>query len=532
MQVSEERQEIQSGLAPSLNDIISSNTDINSNNIIIQKTTTTETVEPTTQTQYSYTKGGMGLGNTLIEEEGEGDLSQEMNEFKTMKKEGTENTRYEQTANIEPETTTKVVKRVIQTEQPVTETTYYEKRVTTKTTTTRGGDVSQSQNSTVKYTNSNINTNTNISNTTRSGGYKSQNQTSNIYSRPSPATRGNSTENNIYLRNYDSNRTVSRNKNEPSNNNRYGTSNYSSNYSFQNNRNNQNNQKNQPQKKMVNSQSFVGNRYQPKKQEISSYNRYARSPESEIKRKTIYRGDPIKNIQITHIINSSKPSDFHITENLDTDSLQTNPIEISKVDRVKLKKTGISSWTSSCQDDVKPIVKNLKGKTTVFQHAQGIGMTNEKKENINPQFYCSEIKKLNPIVKEKEKEKVEYMTFRNTGSDKYNLPNTTRSNFNSNYNSNYNRGTNNSIQIKSYNNSNYNTYASNSRGSKANSLKTYGIGNVNRGTYSGNRDSGEIVKETRTKVQMGSRSQYRGGNPTSYITNEKRVYNSNTFFNN
>ena len=33
MQVSEERQEIQSGLAPSLNDIISSNTDINSNNI-------------------------------------------------------------------------------------------------------------------------------------------------------------------------------------------------------------------------------------------------------------------------------------------------------------------------------------------------------------------------------------------------------------------------------------------------------------------------------------------------------------------
>jgi len=530
MQVSEERQEIQSGFAPSLNDIISSNTDINSNNIIYQKTTTTETVEPSSPTKFSYNKGGMGLGNTLIEEEGEGDLSQEMNEFKTMKKEGAENMRYEQTTNIEPEETTKVVKRIIQTEQPVTETTYYEKRVTTKTTTTRGGEVSQSQNNTVKYsnTNTNINTNINTSNTARSGGYKSQNQTSNTYSRPSPATRGNSTENNTYLRNYDSGRAASKNRNEPSNYNRYGASNYSSNYSFQNNRNNQ---KNQPQKKMVNSQSFVGNRYQPKKPEISSYNRYARSPESEIKRKTIYRGDPIKNVQITHIINSSKPSDFHITENLDTESLQTNPIEISKVDRVKLKKTGISSWTSSCQDDIKPIVKNLKGKTTVFQHAQGIGMTNERKENINPQFYCSEIKKLNPIIKEKEKEKVEYMTFRNTGSDKYNMPNTTRSN----YNSNYSRGTNNSIQIKSYNNSNYsnyNTYTSNSRGSKANSLRTNGIGNFNRGTFSGNRDSGEIVKETRTKVQMGSRSQYRGGNPTSYVTNEKRVYNSNTFFNN
>lgn len=33
-------------------------------------------------------------------------------------------------------------------------------------------------------------------------------------------------------------------------------------------------------------------------------------------------------------------------------------------------------------------------------------MTNERKENINPMFYSSEIKKLDPIIKEKEKEKV------------------------------------------------------------------------------------------------------------------------------
>ena len=91
--------------------------------------------------------------------------------------------------------------------------------------------------------------------------------------------------------------------------------------------------------------------------------RKARSPgQNEIKRKTIYRGDPIKNVQITHIICSSKPQDFHITEDLDTEYLQTEPIEISQADRAKLKKTGKTSWTTSVQDNIKPIVKNLKGK--------------------------------------------------------------------------------------------------------------------------------------------------------------------------
>ena len=44
---------------------------------------------------------------------------------------------------------------------------------------------------------------------------------------------------------------------------------------------------------------------------------------------------------------------------------------------------------------------NLKGRTTIYQHAQGIGMTNDKKENINPLFYNSQIMKLKPIIKEK-----------------------------------------------------------------------------------------------------------------------------------
>ena len=489
MQVNEENEnENQEVAISSLNDIITSNTEINPNQVNYNQSSTTETYEPAGQTKYSYTtttrKVGNNFSNSPIVEEGH--IPEETTEVKTYKREGAENT---------------------------TETTIYEKRVTTKTTTTRGGDTSQTQINNKRY--SSVNTNNN----TRSSG------TSNTYTRPSPSIRG-SVEKNSYLRNYDTGRSPSLNRTENTQYKRYGGANTSNsnNYSSQYNRTSQRNQSSR--NNTSNSQSYVGNRYQPKRPETSTYNRSARSPDqNDVKRKTINRGAPVKNIQITHIICSSKPSDFHITENLNTDTLEMDPIEISKADRLKLQKTGKSSWTSSVQDNIKPIVTNLKGKTTVFQHARGIGMTNEKKENINPMFYSSEIKKLDPIIKEKEKEKVEYMTFRNEGAGNSNTysNNSNRTNYN-----NYNRGNNNQ-QKRNYGNStqNYNNY--NSRGSKTNNIRNNS--NYNRGSYSGSGYNGEIVKETRTKVQMGSRSQYRNsGNPTSSVSTERKVYNSNTFF--
>ena len=203
-----------------------------------------------------------------------------------------------------------------------------------------------------------------------------------------------------------------------------------------------------------------------------------------------------------------------------------------------MKKTGKSSWKSSCQDNIKPIKTNLKGKTTIYQHARGIGMTNDRKENINPMFYSSEIKKLDPIIKAKEKAKDEYMTIRNYGTPSTLNNVTNKKTSNTTRNNNYNRGSNtNTNQQKktyatnSYQPNNYNS-ASN-RGNKASNIvkttQSYSRGS-NYGTASGN--DAEIVKETRTKVQMGSRSQFRGtGNPTSSVTTEKRVYNSNAFFN-
>ena len=130
---------------------------------------------------------------------------------------------------------------------------------------------------------------------------------------------------------------------------------------------------------------------------------------NSIKRKTINRGDQIKNIQITHIIcsNKNKNPDFHITEKLATNNIKSTPISVQ--DREKLKKGGKSTYTSSCTE-YRPIpTQNLKGKTTIYQHARGIGMTNDRR-NSNSNFYTSDIKKMQPIEPiVMKKEKVEHI---------------------------------------------------------------------------------------------------------------------------
>lgn len=516
-------------IMPSLNDIISSNSEINPNEVTYQKTTINEEQQPDGQTKITETTRTKIVETNAIKEEEE-EMPQETTEIRAVyKKDGGENTRYEQTMKVEeePSSTTKIVKRVVQSEQPRTETQYYEKRVIKTTTTTRGGDNSNIQNN--RY--SNMNTNSVRTNGNR---YISGSSNSTTYTRPISSNRGGAERTN-YMRNNDSVKMTSSNRGELNQYNRglQNSSNSNINNYSSPNRNVRGNP--QTQKRVITSQSNTSNKYQPKRPETSAYNRQSRSPDqNDVKRKTIYRGNPIKNVQITHIINSSKPQDFHITENLNTESLQTEPIEISEQDRAKLQKTGKSSWTTSVQDNIKPIVTNLKGKTTIFQHARGIGMTNEKKENVNPMFYTSEIKRLEPIVKEREKEKVEYMTFRNTGEGNSNSNSNTYKNSSNvtrtNYSTNYNRGNNNSQQKNTYTNNTYSSNTSNNRGNKVSTVRSNQT--YKRGNISGNGNDGQIVKETRTKVQMGSRSQFRNaGNPTSSVTTEKRVYNSNAFFN-
>ena len=432
-----------------------------------------------------------------------------------------------------PDSTTKVVRKVVTSQQPTstTESTYYAKKVTTTTTTTRGNLGPSNTTSSTRY-----------SNIATSSSNKSP---SNSYSRPAIQTNKTTTTT-----------TTSVPRGQYSQNSR--TPNTNTNQAYRGGIP----KSSQPSYKMENSQSYTGNKYQPKRPEQStSYKPKAKSPEpGSIKRKTIYRGDPVKNVQITHIIFSSGPAEFHITENLNLDNLNTNPIQISKEDREKLQKSGKVTTKCSC-DNVEIANKkpNLKGTTLHYQHAQGLGMTNDKKDNLNPLFYSSEIKKLEPISKEKEQEKIENVeNFRSNGKDfKSSSPNktttttktTTTYNKTSNYNPSQNyrgatttnsntnrRGVESSISGRvGVGNSSpsgrfgVGTSSTNNRGGIGSSVKT--TTTYTRGSNVGSGGDAEIIKDTKTKVQMGSRSFKNTSQPTTYTTTERKVYTQNNFFN-
>ena len=395
---------------------------------------------------------------------------------------------YTKTSQVNPSQnqgqTSTVTTRVVRTQEPA-QTSYTSQTVTTKkvtTTTTRGGQSSSTTQMNVSR----------YSNTGSTGGNRNQTTTTtSTYNRSGQNTSTPNNNSQVY----------------------------------------RGNQKNViPPKKIGSTSSYSANKYQPRQPQTSSYNNKSRSPEpGSLKRKTINRGKPTENIQITHIIYTSRPTDFHITEELDLENLNSQPIKISNSDRARLQRSGKVTTTCSCDgvEIAQPKPVNLQGTTTIYQHAQGIGMTNDKSRDINPMFYSSEIKKLKPINRGKDKEKLENIeAFRSYGKQY----NTVTSNSNTKYNpksSTYRGGMNNtSTQKKSYvSGTSNNTY---NRGGMGSSVKT--TSTVYRGSNYGGGD-GEIIKETNTKVQMGSRSQYNQTKPTTYTTSERKVYNQKNFFN-
>jgi hypothetical protein len=385
--------------------------------------------------------------------------------------------------------------RIIKAEKPTEGTTIYEKKVTTNTYSKDGnGTSSTSTNEAVITRSFNISNENNI--------IRNQNQIQNVYNRVAPQKRIKNTQIKRYKpKNVLPTTNISRNKalngstninsnkdhninslplnnnyNNPNNriyiqNNRYIKSNINNNIQFSNN---SLPFSQRPNKSLNTSQSFVNKRIELKRPEIQSFNiKRSHSPDTEaIKRKTITRGQDIKNVQITHVICSSKPADFHITEKLETNNIESNPIQITQRDRENLKKSGISSFKSSCQENVKPKTQNLKGKTTVYQHARGIGMTNDRGGNVNPFFYSSEIKKLDPIIKQKEKVKVEIIeNFRSNMKNSNNTISTGRTNNNYNLSrmNNYNTIGNSGRYVNTVrNNTNFNRGIYMSNNSKVN----------------------------------------------------------------
>ena len=456
-----------------------------------------------------------------------------------------ENIRYNQTPSIkeEPQIANEMMQKVLKSEQPVTQT-YYEKRVVKTITTSShpinniiehdNDDNDNIYNTNIKSSNiSNYNTDPILKNSNSYQSFQRKSFKDNFENKNTPIKKDNDFNNsssNYYnksVKNYAKylNKKVDEYKNFDNYKNViHIQSGYSNNIDLNDSSNININkskmrysQKIPPlPKKVFSSNNYNNNDYtilsnrllnRGKKTSLSptNYQRTAFSPRiNDLRRKTINRGNPVKNIQITHIIDSSHPYKFNIMENLNTDYLNTEPLRITQTERIKLKKSGKSSWSTSVQEHIKPIKTNLKGRTTIYQHARGIGMTNDKKENINPLFYNSEIRKLDPIIKEKQKEKVEYMTFRNESGF-----NSSRATYNNriNYNTNYN---------------NYNTN-DNIRNSTG----------YNRGFIINNEDDNnksEIIKDTRTKIQIGNRSQYKNqGNPVITLKKERKVYNNNKY---
>ena len=282
------------------------------------------------------------------------------------------------------------IARKIVTSQPVTETHVTKTKVIT--TTTRGG-----MPTTTKTTNYNNIASNNISSVNKTKTTTTPTTTNN-YTRPKITS------------------TVTYNK--------VGTNNINPNINNKGpvyNKNQVGNYKN-PQSRVQNSHSS-----QPQKKVISTtkYNpRPVSSSDANIRRITIVRGEPIENIEITHIIYSIRPIEFHIREKLDLSNLSTPCIQITEEERNNLQKTGkVEARFSSNCDNMKPEPVNLKGKLTHYQHAQKIGMTDDKNPYINPKYYFSEIKNLNPIIFDKGEINTQSLTFRSDGK---NINSTTR----------------------------------------------------------------------------------------------------------
>ena len=414
----------------------------------------------------------------------------------------TVNDKISSTVKSEPQVV-KITRKTITT-QPVT-TTYISKKVVTKTT------VNQPPVHNTRYNNT---ASSNIQNITKIN-------TTN-YTRPAAQTTTTSytRSNNYNINNRNINTNITTNSNnQPMRN-----------YQKPLNQSNQNS-------RFKNSLSYSGSLNQPRRPDVSSSHYKPRfnspNPGSE-KRKTIYRGQPVQNVQITHIIYSKQPLEFHITEDLNKDNLNTRPIQISKEKRNNSSTKERVKVTCSC-DNVKiknPKKADLSGVLTHYQHAQGIGMTDDRKENMNPQFYTSEIKALKPIIFKRREPLIEILEFRSTDRG-YNTARPLNKPNNKPVIVSTTRRSNNTISTpsKNYNNSTQIKYNSsvNNRGGYSGVKSVTNTGSNYKGSsYTGK--GGQITKETTTQVRMGNRSQYQNQKQPIVTTSiERKVYNSNTF---
>jgi len=265
---------------------------------------------------------------------------------------------------------------------------------------------------------------------------------------------------------------------------------------------------------------------------------------AEIKRKTIIRGGNYNNIQITHIYVTKKPNvknyNFHIFENLSRIELEKTPLDLTKIrSKIKRNDKAKSTYKSSCDGrKIAPVSKDKIQKTTVYQHARGMGMTNLEPNKIKSNLYTSGIKKIPKLVKQKGKPIVQVIEVFRSQQNNINLRRDNNKsikdkNNTSTYNKSYtnlpntNQRTNKSINSNTINLRKYepnrtnNTYTSNIN--KNTNIKTYYTSlNTSKNYTNNSRTNNIITVNTRDNNNNSINSSYNASNTS------QNNYNRNT----
>lgn len=154
--------------------------------------------------------------------------------------------------------------------------------------------------------------------------------------------------------------------------------------------NNTNSKRNNPVNTSTNSSSrsrvnTSGNKLKSRPNELDD-------AELKFQRKRLDRGGNYNNIQVTHIIYSRKPPEFHLIENLHEDGLSRKPLDLEKLrnaGKLRGPSAGKSSFSCSCINQ-KPIKREKICRSVAFVHCGGEGtkpieMSNSSTINLRSQ---------------------------------------------------------------------------------------------------------------------------------------------------
>lgn len=118
----------------------------------------------------------------------------------------------------------------------------------------------------------------------------------------------------------------------------------------------------------------------------------------KFQRKKLDRGGNFNNIQVTHIIYSKKPAEFHITQNLHQDGLKSKPLDLDRLrkeGKLRGPSSGKSSFSCSCTNQ-RPLKREKICRSTAFIHCGGEGTKPIDLSNSSSNIVTTNLKTVKP----------------------------------------------------------------------------------------------------------------------------------------